>query len=113
MAVTLLLSAGYLWVGTRPRPPRALGDIPDTATHLAGYAVLSLSAAHTAAALALAPAAAWGAGWAVAHGALLEVLQSRTATRRAEWSDLAADALGAAVGAVVATAAVRRRRPAP
>jgi VanZ family protein len=113
LAMTLALSAGYLWVGTRPRPPRALEDVPDTATHLAGYAVLSLSATLTAAELALAPAAAWGAGWAVAHGALLEVLQSRTATRRAEWADLAADALGAAVGAAVGTATARRRRPAP
>jgi VanZ family protein len=108
LTVTLLLSAGYLWLGTRPRPPRALEDLPDTATHLAGYAVLGFSATTTAAALGLAPTAAWGTGWAVAHGALLEALQSRTATRQAEWSDLAADAVGAAIGA----AAARRRRPA-
>jgi VanZ family protein len=30
------------------------------------------------------------------------LLQGRTATRRAEWSDLAADAAGAAIGAVLA-----------
>jgi VanZ family protein len=109
VAVTVLLSAGYLWVGTRPRPPRALEDVPDVATHLVGYGVLAFSAAHTAAQLALAPAAAWGAAWAVADGALLELLQGRTAARRAEWADLAADAIGAALGA----AAARRWRLAP
>jgi VanZ family protein len=109
LAMTLALSAGYLWVGTRPRPPRALEDVPDTATHLAGYALLAWSATDTAARFALAPAAAWGAGWAVVNGALLEVLQGRTATRRAEWRDLAADTVGAVIGAAVA----RRRRPTP
>lgn len=108
LTATLLLSAGYLWLGTRPRPPRALEDVPDAATHLAGYAVLAFSATNAAAALALTPGAAWGAGWAVANGALLEALQSRTATRQAEWSDLAADVVGAAIGA----AAAQRRRPA-
>jgi VanZ family protein len=108
LAVTLVLSAGYLWVGTRPHPPRGLEDVPDVATHLAGYSALAFSATRAAAALPLAPAAAWGAGWAVANGALLELLQSRTATRLAEWADLAADAVGAALGA----AAARRWRPA-
>jgi VanZ family protein len=109
LVVTLVLSAGYLWIGTRSRPPRALEDVPDAVTHLGGYALLAWSATDTAARFALAPAAAWGAGWAVANGALLELLQGRTATRRAEWRDLVADAVGAVIGAAVA----RRRRATP
>jgi len=109
VVVTLLLSAGYLWVGTRQRSPRALEDVPDAAVHVTGYGVLAFSATRAAAALPLTPAAAWGAGWAVANGALLELLQSRTTTRLAEWADLAADAVGAALGA----AAARRWRLPP
>jgi len=104
IAVTLALSVAYFWVGLQPRPPRRLDDVPDIATHFAGYGVLAFAATHAAAGLASAPG--WGAGWAVAHGGVLELLQGRTATRRAEWSDFAVDAVGAALGAA---AAARRR----
>ena len=38
--------------------------------------------------------------WLLAYGGLIEILQSMTPTRYAEWADLAADALGIALGAV-------------
>jgi len=100
IVVTLALSAAYLGIGLQARPPRRLDAVPDVASHLGGYGVLGFAATQAAAGLAWAPGC--GVGWAVAHGGLLELLQGRTATRRAEWSDLAADAAGAAIGAVLA-----------
>lgn len=108
LAATALLSIAVLVVGTRPRVPAALRRVPDWATHGATYAALAFMASHSAAALAVAPAAPWAAGYAIAHGCLLELLQMLVPTRTAELRDVAADAVGAAVG--VAVAAARRPR---
>lgn len=108
LAATVLLSVAVLIVGTRPRVPRALRNVPDWATHGATYATLGFLAAQSAALLGARPAALLGGAYAVGHGGLLEALQSTVPTRAAEWRDVLADAIGAAVG--VTFAAARRAR---
>lgn len=57
--------------------------------------------------------AIWSAGWPrarlvfglaglLAHGGLIELLQTQLPPRSGEWADLAADAVGLAIGALVA-----------
>lgn len=76
--------------------PRLVRNVPDTIIHAGAYAVLSESAIVTAAAFGAPLPAAVGAGFALAHGGLLEVLQMFTPPRTAEWRDVRSDALGAA-----------------
>lgn len=109
LVATLVLSVVYLVLGLQPRPPEALGEVPDVAQHALAYAAL---AAVTAAAVApLGPGRATAAGFAYAlgHGALLEALQSLTPTRRAELGDLVADGVGALAGVLVSWLLRRRR----
>lgn len=108
LAATVLVSIAYLYLGTLPEVPQPLASVPDTGAHFAAYSVLGFLAARSAALLGLAPSVVWGWGYAVAHGAALEVLQSFAPPRRAEVKDLLMDALGAAVGAAL-SALVRRR----
>ncbi|OVZ59719.1 VanZ family protein [Pigmentiphaga sp. NML080357] len=79
----------------------------DKTNHLLGFATLA----------ALARFAYPGPAWPrlpglLAFGALIEVLQSLTPNRSAEWTDLIADGLGIAIGwglAWFATAGIQRR----
>jgi len=103
------LSIAYLFLGTRPQNPAIVRDVPDKALHCSAYALLGLSAGSAASALGVARAAVAGWGYAVAHGVLLEVVQHFMPPRTAEVGDVAADAVGAAVGAVIL--ALWRRRP--
>jgi len=109
LVATLVLSAAYLWVGTRPQNPALVRDVNDKVLHAASYAVLGFTAGAGAAALGLAPAPLIGWGYAVGHGALLEVVQTFTPPRTGEVGDVLADAVGAAFGAL-ALVAWRRRR---
>jgi VanZ family protein len=108
LAATLLLSVGVLIVGTRPRVPIPLQRVPDWATHATTYATLGFLSVRSAALLGARPAALLGWAYATGHGGLLEVLQSAVPTRAAEWRDLLSDAVGAAVGVMLAAA--RRAR---
>lgn len=93
-------------------PPEQIPSGPemsDKAVHAFGYALLG--------ALAVASGLGWPAAVAVAVGIgfALEVVQRLTGYRSFEWADLAADAAGALVGAllmivVVRSAAGRRGR---
>ena len=109
LAVTLLLSATYLWVGTRPENPAVVREVNDKVLHAGSYALLSFTAGAGASALGLAPAPLIGWGYAVGHGALLEAVQHFTPPRTAEVGDVLAAAAGAALGAL-ALLAWRRRR---
>lgn len=79
----------------------------DKTNHLLGFGVLA----------ALARFAYPGPAWPrllglLAYGALIEILQSLTPDRSAEWTDLFADSLGIAIGwcvAWVATIGLQRR----
>ena len=108
LAATATLAVSYLVLGTRPRMPEVVRDVPDTLIHAGAYALLSESAIVTAAAFAVPAPAAVGAVFAVAHGGLLEVLQMYAPPRTAEWRDLRSDAMGTA-GAVVLWLLWRRR----
>lgn len=79
----------------------------DKTNHLLGFAVLA----------ALARCAYPGPAWPrllalVAYGALIEILQSMTPDRAAEWADLGADGIGILIGwcaAWLAALATNRR----
>ena len=100
LAATLVLSVAYLVIGLQPRPPQALGDVPDVVQHALAYAFLAVTTAEGAAALGPARAVVVAVAYALGHGALLEALQSLTLTRRAEARDLLADGIGATLGAL-------------
>lgn len=109
LLVTLVLSAAYLYFGTRPQNPEPFRHMNDKLLHGSAYALLGFSAASGAYALDIAPAPLIGCGYAVGHGALLEVAQHFTPPRFAEVGDVLADAIGAALGAVVLVWWRRRR----
>jgi VanZ family protein len=108
LVATALLSIAVLVVGTRPSVPAAFRRAPDWSTHGATYAALAFLSQRSALHLALRPAAAWAGAYAAGHGGLLEVLQSAVPARAAQWRDVFADAVGAALG--LAAAALRRPR---
>lgn len=84
---------------------------PDKALHALGYAALvglfawaRLPGPHPVAV---------GLAIAIAHGALVEGMQSLLPWRSAEWGDLAADAVGAGAAALVWSVARRGPETAP
>lgn len=107
LTITGVLSVAYLWVGTAAHPPGVFLVVPDSTGHALAYAILAVSGEATAAAWGLPVAPLLAVGYAVAHGGLLELAQSWTEVRRAEWRDLGWDAVGA-VAAVTLGMAVRR-----
>jgi VanZ family protein len=109
LLLTVVLSAVYLYVGTRPQIPAIFRHVNDKLLHGSSYAVLGFTAGSGAYALGFAPAPLIGWGYAVGHGALLEVAQHFTPPRTAEVGDVLADAAGAALGAL-ALLLWRRRR---
>lgn len=76
----------------------------DKSNHLLAFATLALLGCLAWPALVLRLLVAL-----LAYGALIEVLQSFTPTRRAEWADLLADALGLLLGWAIAWVMARRR----
>jgi VanZ family protein len=109
VALVVVLSVGYIYLGTRPHNPEMVRAVPDKLLHGGAYALLGLSAGSAASALGVPGAPLVGWGYAVAHGVLLEVIQYFTPPRSAEVGDAVADAVGAAFGVAV-LAAWRRRR---
>lgn len=100
LAVALI---GVTWLALTPQPPSGLDTGWDKGNHVLAFAVLAWLAWRAVAAWtpARAPAIAALVGL-LAHGGLIELLQRQVPGRAAEWSDLAADAIGLAVGALVA-----------
>lgn len=102
-AALAVLLATVLWLALTPQPPAGASLGWDKANHAAAFATLALVATR-----------AFGQAWRaialglLAYGGLIEVLQSFTPTRQAEWADLLADAVGIAIGLVLAT---RWRQP--
>jgi VanZ family protein len=86
------------WLALSPAPPKEADLGWDKLNHLAAFASLAAVAflgrvgVWVRIALAL-----------LAYGALIEVLQSFTATRSAEWGDLLADGVGIASGLLLAS----------
>lgn len=97
-----VLSGGILLFGLSPRVPSLFRKVSDKVVHGVAYAALSFTSAEALAVLRWGPSPPGGAlVYAVAHGALLEAMQSYTPRRRAEWGDLAADFAGALAGVTV------------
>lgn len=109
LLLTLVLSVAYLYFGTRAQNPEPFRRMNDKILHCSAYALLGVSAGSGAYVLDLAPAPLIGWGYAVGHGALLELAQHFTPPRTAEVGDVLADAVGAALGAI-ALLWWRRRR---
>jgi VanZ family protein len=104
------LSVAYLVLGLMPRPPAAVGGVPDTVGHGTAYAVLAAAAAESARVFGAGrPASLIGLVWALGHGAVLEALQAAAPPRRAEPKDLLSDLVGAGLGAALWRAARRTR----
>jgi VanZ family protein len=92
-AALLLLLCGIAWLALSPAPPPQADLGWDKTNHLAAFATLA----------AVAVLGRCGAFWRIgsallAYGGLIEVLQSFTPTRMAEWPDLLADGMGIALG---------------
>lgn len=104
------LSVAYLVLGLMPRPPAAVGGVPDTVAHGAAYVVLAAVTAEAASVFGAGRGAPLiGLTWALGHGALLEALQASAPPRRAELKDLLADLVGGGLGAALWCAARRTR----
>jgi len=93
----LVLLFVIAWLALSPAPPKEADLGWDKLNHLTAFASL-------AAVASLGRVGAWVriALALLAYGALIEVLQSFTATRSAEWGDLLADGVGIASGLLVA-----------
>ena len=107
-SATVVVSGAYLVLGLMSTVPEPLKSISDDIVHAGAYAVLGFLAAMTVAGLWSSRVAGLGACFALGHGAVLEVLQYFHPPRAAELSDLAADAAGAGLGALVAWLVLRR-----
>ncbi len=101
---TAAVALAVLVAGLSPEPPPGTELASDSVWHGLAYLVLAGLVSRTAAAMGAGRGVAAAAAFAFAlgHGALLEVLQRFTVTRTPELRDLAADAVGAAVGVVLA-----------
>lgn len=98
LLATIALSTAFVIVGLQPSVPKAFRSVSDDLLHAVAYLLLAVA---TAQAGRLWGVAAWplvALAWAVFHGAGLELLQHFFPPRAAEWSDLTADAVGAACG---------------
>lgn len=88
------------WLALSPAPPDAFDSGWDKLNHAGAFAALTLAGAFAS------PRSRLGV-WALlvgllGFGALIEIAQSFTATRSAEWGDLLADVVGMAAGGLVA-----------
>lgn len=101
LAVQVIVVA---WLALMPSPPPPEPSFGDKLEHMAAFAVMTVTGVN-----------AFGGRWRpvalalLAYGALIELAQSFTATRTAEWGDLLADAAGIAAGLGVARLLQRRR----
>ena len=95
---TLALSSAYVWLAVQPTVPAPLDQLPDTLVHVGGYLALALLACLAARHLGLPRPLAMGWSYALAHGALLEILQHFYPPREASLGDWLADGAGATLG---------------
>jgi VanZ family protein len=91
------------WLAFDPAPPTAANTGWDKANHALAFVVLTLCARRAFPAAPLALLACAG----VAFGGFIEIVQLFVPGRSAEWSDLAADAVGIALALL--PHALRRR----
>lgn len=116
VAVIRVIAAGYaagvLVLGLIPMGPLPLPKtfVPqDKLMHAAVFAGFALLLALVARGNR---GVAWAVGGATAFGGLLELLQALVPYRSADWYDLAADAVGAGLGGLLAAGASQLKNPA-
>lgn len=93
------------WLALSPAPPDALDGGWDNLNHASAFAALTLAAVFASPRSRIGRLVLLGAVFC--FGALIEVAQSFTPTRSAEWGDLAADAVGMAAGWMAAMLVTR------
>ena len=102
----VLSLASVLLLSLAPATPASLTTGWDKTTHLLGFAVLGLLGLWSYPGRTVTVLLGL-----LAYGGLIEVLQSLTPYRLAEWADLLADALGLLLGAVLARLFLRKPPP--
>jgi VanZ family protein len=100
-----ILLVAVTWLALTPAPPEALSAGWDKLNHAAAFAALCVAA------LFAFPRSRSNAVWValalLCFGGAIEVAQSFTPTRNAEWGDLLADAVGIAVGGLLVIGVAR------
>jgi len=102
----VLSLASVLLLSLAPATPASLTTGWDKTNHLLGFAVLGLLGLWSYPGRTVTVLLGL-----LAYGGLIEVLQSLTPYRLAEWADLLADALGLLLGAVLARLFMRKPPP--
>lgn len=98
--VALLLIVG--WLALTPQPPRELTTGWDKSNHFLAFSTLMVCGRL-----------AWPRRWLVlfasllAYGGTIELIQLYVPGREGEWADLLADAIGLAIGQLLAPLALR------
>jgi VanZ family protein len=101
----IVLIAAVTYLALTPRPPEGIDLGWDKLNHLAAFTSLAFTAS-----MAHPDSPRVRLGWLLAllaFGGLIEIGQHFVPDRSGEWPDLIADAVGVALGATVAVAALR------
>ncbi|HEX6850008.1 MAG TPA: VanZ family protein [Candidatus Polarisedimenticolaceae bacterium] len=109
--IPVLVCAAVFFAVAMQRDMGAVGRIWDKAVHATGYAlfgVLALRAAHGGWRDPARGAVALAGAVTIGHGACVEILQAFVPWREASVGDVAADALGFAIGLALYAAYPRR-----
>lgn len=93
------------WLALSPAPPDVLDSGWDKLNHASAFAAITVAAVFAAPRSRTGRLALIGA--VLCFGALIEIAQSFTPTRSAEWADLLADAIGIVAGVLVTTLITR------
>lgn len=102
----LMFSVG--WLALSPAPPEVLDSGWDKLNHASAFAAITVAAVFAAPRSRTGRLALIGA--VLCFGALIEIAQSFTPTRSAEWADLLADAIGIVAGVLFTTLITRVAR---
>jgi len=106
--LALLLVAAILYLALSPAPPKTIDTGWDKANHGLAFVTLTLAAYFGWASSSLRLVWTWLA--LLAFGGGIEIAQSFVPPRSAEWADWLADAVGIALGTLIAKLLVRARR---
>jgi VanZ family protein len=98
----VLLLIVVLWLALTPAPPKRVNLGWDKLNHAAAFTTLAAVAVFAMVGPWIRIAIAL-----LGYGALIEILQSFTPTRSAEWGDLLADGVGIGVGLLMAAVVVK------
>ena len=96
------------WLALSPAPPDALDNGWDKLNHASAFAALTVAAVFASPRSRMDRLALLSA--VLCFGALIEVAQSFTPTRSAEWGDLLADAIGMTAGVMLTVLISRMAR---